>query len=131
MIYTEAATFSEGDLTSRRRIRSHNALSFSLLVVIVYTSLVKEFSMADPTPQKQFPVCPNCGSGKVVRSLRRDAQELVLRSMLFQVPYRCKPCNHRFFGMRREAARQVRSPALRLSRGRMPLHHAFPCSKCE
>ncbi len=56
--------------------------------------------MADPAAKKEFPICPLCGSDKVARSPRRAAQDLVLRSMLFQVPYRCKACDHRFFGIR-------------------------------
>jgi len=56
--------------------------------------------MSDPTPQQQFPVCPSCGSHKVRRSRRRSAEDLVLRRLLFQVPYRCGECDHRFFSFR-------------------------------
>jgi hypothetical protein len=56
--------------------------------------------MDEPKPQKQFPSCPSCGSHKVRRSQRRGAEDLILRRLLFQVPYRCRTCDHRFFGFR-------------------------------
>jgi hypothetical protein len=56
--------------------------------------------MDESKPQKQFPTCPSCGSHKVRRSVRKGAQDFVLRHLLFQVPYRCGACDHRFFSFR-------------------------------
>ena len=52
------------------------------------------------TFQNQFPICPNCGSNKVYRSMRRGAQDWVRHRLLFQVPYRCEACDQRFFAFR-------------------------------
>jgi transposase-like protein len=46
------------------------------------------------------PNCPNCGSANTHRSMRKGPQEWVLHSLLFQSPYRCEACDHRFFGFR-------------------------------
>ncbi len=32
--------------------------------------------------------------------MRKGPQEWVLHSLLFQSPYRCEACDHRFFGFR-------------------------------
>jgi DNA-directed RNA polymerase subunit RPC12/RpoP len=56
--------------------------------------------MAEPTPQKQLPKCPKCGSARTRRSRRDNPKESVLRNLLFQTPYRCRACDHRFFGFR-------------------------------
>jgi predicted RNA-binding Zn-ribbon protein involved in translation (DUF1610 family) len=56
--------------------------------------------MDEPTHGHQSHICPQCGSHRIHRSLRKGVQDLVLRRMLFQVPYRCEDCDHRFFGFR-------------------------------
>jgi hypothetical protein len=56
--------------------------------------------MDEPTHRHQCPVCPQCGSHKTHRSLRKGPQDLILRRLLFQSPYRCESCDHRFFGFR-------------------------------
>jgi hypothetical protein len=56
--------------------------------------------MAEPTSEKQYPICPSCGSYKIHRSLRRGPHEWVLHRLLFQSPYRCEACDERFFGFR-------------------------------
>jgi hypothetical protein len=56
--------------------------------------------MPEPSPKKPLPPCPNCGSANTKRGLRKKAEELVLNRMMFQVPYRCNDCDHRFFGFR-------------------------------
>ncbi len=43
--------------------------------------------MSEPTQSNNFP-------------MRRGAQDFVRKNLLFQVPYRCKACDERFFGFR-------------------------------
>ncbi len=56
--------------------------------------------MSEPTQSNNFPICPHCGSNRVRRSPRRGAQDFLRKNLLFQVPYRCKACDERFFGFR-------------------------------
>ena len=56
--------------------------------------------MSEHIPHKQFPICPSCGSHKIHRSLRKGPNDWVRHSLLFQSPYRCEACDHRFFGFR-------------------------------
>jgi len=56
--------------------------------------------MDDLAPEYLLPRCPNCGSDKTHRGLRRKAETLLLRRELFQSPYRCAACDHRFLSFR-------------------------------
>lgn len=67
--------------------------------------------MDEPKPKKQFPNCPSCGSGNVVRSFRRRPEAVSLRDSMFQVPYRCKACHQRFNGFRPPRAEPKYAPA--------------------
>ena len=61
--------------------------------------------MTNPRRKGPCPACPNCGSNNTCRSLRKP-EELQLRDLLFKTPYRCKDCDHRFFGFRLALARR-------------------------
>ncbi len=69
--------------------------------------------MAERTPRKQLPICPNCGSDRIHRSMRRGPQEWVLHRLAFLSPYRCEACDNRFFGFRvaRQSRKQVHRDA--------------------
>jgi len=56
--------------------------------------------MTEPTHKVNLPTCPNCGSNRVRRSIRKGAEDFVRRNLLFQDPYRCRACDERFFGFR-------------------------------
>ncbi len=42
--------------------------------------------------------CPNCGSLRVRRSLRRGLWEGLILRMMLRAPYRCFDCGTRYFG---------------------------------
>ena len=56
--------------------------------------------MDELAPEYLLPRCPNCGSDKTHRAVRRKSEERVFRRELFQSPYRCEACEHRFFSFR-------------------------------
>jgi len=56
--------------------------------------------MVEVTSKKHSPLCPNCGGDNVYRSRRNGPVEWFLHYFLFRSPYRCQPCNERFFHSR-------------------------------
>jgi hypothetical protein len=53
--------------------------------------------MSRHTNNRHFLICPNCGSDRVRRSIRKGAEDWIRRHLLFKNPYRCGDCDERFF----------------------------------
>jgi len=56
--------------------------------------------MSRHTNNAHLLVCPNCGSDKVRRSVRKGAEDWLLHHLFFKNPYRCGACDERFFRSR-------------------------------
>ncbi len=45
-------------------------------------------------------ICPNCGSDRIRRSIRKGAEDWIHHHLLFKNPYHCGACDERFFRSR-------------------------------
>jgi hypothetical protein len=58
--------------------------------------------MSRHTNNPHLLICPNCGSDKVRRSIRRGAEDWIFHHLFFKNPYHCGACDERFFRSRLE-----------------------------
>jgi len=56
--------------------------------------------MSTHTTSHHILICPNCGSDKVRRSIRKGAEDWLYHHVLLKNPYHCGACDERFFRSR-------------------------------
>ena len=85
---------------TRPRPSSHHPLPFWRLDAVEYLPPAREFRMTRHTNSVHTLICPNCGSDRVRRSLRKGTEDWLYHHLFLKNPYHCGDCDERFFRSR-------------------------------
>jgi YgiT-type zinc finger domain-containing protein len=71
--------------------------------------------MSRHTTNPQLLICPNCGSDRVRRSVRKGAEDWISYHLIFKNPYHCGACDERFFSPRSPCQERTASTKYQLT----------------
>jgi hypothetical protein len=79
----------------------------ALILALVFAAIVGASVLQGALHSWSLPMCWHCGANKVRRSISHCVTDEFFK-LLFLVPYRCRHCRSRFYGLR--SNRLMRQP---------------------
>jgi hypothetical protein len=73
----------------------------ALILALVFAAIVGTSFLRGALHSLSLPMCWRCGADKVRRSISYCATDSFFK-LLFLVPYRCRHCRSRFYGLRND-----------------------------